>query len=61
MDDALAVRFFLRPFGSPLTIALSGLAIASVVQSGIDLAAVLGAPAGQIDGVSSATGVRQTT
>jgi succinate-acetate transporter protein len=37
MDDAPAVRIFLRPFGSPLTIAMSGLAIASVVQSGLDL------------------------
>jgi hypothetical protein len=31
------VRVFLRPIGSPLTIGMSGLLIASVVQSGLDL------------------------
>jgi hypothetical protein len=30
-------RIFLRPLGSPLTIGMSGLAIASLVQSGLDL------------------------
>lgn len=30
-------RIFLRPVGSPLTIGMSGLAIASLVQSGLDL------------------------
>lgn len=30
-------RVFLRPLGSPLTIGMSGLAIASLVQSGLDL------------------------
>jgi hypothetical protein len=34
---APAPRIFLRPIGSPLTIGMSGLAIASLVQSGIDL------------------------
>lgn len=31
------VRVFLRPIGSPLTVGMSGLAIASLVQSGLDL------------------------
>jgi succinate-acetate transporter protein len=35
--DAPAPRIFLRPIGSPLTIGMSGLAIASLVQSGLDL------------------------
>jgi uncharacterized protein len=30
-------RIFLRPIGSPLTVGMSGLAIASLVQSGLDL------------------------
>lgn len=30
-------RIFLRPVGSPLTIGMSGLAVASLVQSGLDL------------------------
>ena len=30
-------RIFLRPLGSPLTVGMSGLAIASLVQSGRDL------------------------
>lgn len=34
---APAVRVFLRPIGSPLTLGCSGLAIASLVQSGLDL------------------------
>jgi uncharacterized protein len=33
----LPTRIFLRPIGSPLTIGMSGLAIASLVQSGLDL------------------------
>lgn len=38
MDSAAPpVRIFLRPIGSPLTLALSGLAVASFVQSGLDL------------------------
>lgn len=40
MDDP-GVRIFLRPIGSPLTLGLSGLAIASLVQSGLDLGWVL--------------------
>jgi len=35
--DHLEPRIFLRPIGSPLTIGLSGLCIASLVQSGFDL------------------------
>jgi uncharacterized protein len=35
--DAPAPRIFLRPIGSPLTIAMSGLAIASLVESGLSL------------------------
>jgi uncharacterized protein len=37
MNDSLAPRIFLRPIGSPLTLGMSGLAIASLVQSGLDL------------------------
>lgn len=36
-DGAPPTRIFLRPVGSPLTIAMSGLAIASLVQGGFDL------------------------
>ncbi|MGH2859309.1 MAG: hypothetical protein ACRDMJ_17700 [Solirubrobacteraceae bacterium] len=36
MDDP-GVHIFLRPLGSPLTLGLSGLSIASLVQSGLDL------------------------
>lgn len=36
-DHPAAVRVFLRPIGSPLTIGMSGLAVASLVQSGFDL------------------------
>lgn len=38
-DDhtALTPRIFLRPIGSPLTIGMAGLGIASLVQSGLDL------------------------
>jgi succinate-acetate transporter protein len=36
MDQPIA-RIFLRPIGSPLTIGMAGLAIASLVQSGFDL------------------------
>jgi uncharacterized protein len=35
--DQSDVRVVLRPIGSPLTIAMSGLAIGSLVQSGLDL------------------------
>lgn len=35
--DHPTTRIFLRPIGSPLTIGMSGLAIASLVQSGLDL------------------------
>jgi hypothetical protein len=35
--DSLPTRVFLRPIGSPLTIGLSGLAIASLVASGLAL------------------------
>ena len=37
VNDSLAPRIFLRPIGSPLTLGMSGLAIASLVQSGLDL------------------------
>jgi succinate-acetate transporter protein len=33
----METRIFLRPIGSPLTIGMAGLAIASLVQSGLDL------------------------
>jgi succinate-acetate transporter protein len=36
-QSSLPARVFLRPIGSPLTIGMSGLAIASLVQSGLDL------------------------
>jgi uncharacterized protein len=35
--EPVPARIFLRPIGSPLTIGMSGLAIASFVQSGFDL------------------------
>lgn len=35
--ETLPARIFLRPIGSPLTIGMSGLAIASFVQSGFEL------------------------
>ena len=35
--DGLATAVFLRPIGSPLTLGMSGLGIASLVQSGFDL------------------------
>lgn len=37
MNQDPGIRIFLRPIGSPLTIGMSGLAIASLVQSGLDL------------------------
>lgn len=37
MNDGPAPRIFLRPIGSPLTLGMSGLAVASLVQSGLDL------------------------
>src|SRR5579875_1911458 len=36
-QNPLAPRVFLRPIGSPLTIGMAGLTIASLVQSGLDL------------------------
>lgn len=36
-NGAPATRIFLRPVGSPLTIGMAGLAIASLVDSGLDL------------------------
>jgi succinate-acetate transporter protein len=36
-DEAIPARIFLRPIGSPLTVGLSGLAIASLVESGLSL------------------------
>lgn len=35
--NGVSPRVFLRPIGSPLTLGMSGLAIASLVQSGLDL------------------------
>lgn len=38
MSDVRApARIFLRPVGSPLTVGMSGLAVASLIQSGLDL------------------------
>lgn len=37
MSEGPPARVFLRPIGSPLTLGMSGLAIASLVQSGLDL------------------------
>ncbi|MFL5865133.1 MAG: hypothetical protein ACJ780_30945 [Solirubrobacteraceae bacterium] len=37
MNNSMPARIILRPIGSPLTIGMSGLAIASLVQSGLDL------------------------
>ena len=37
MSEPPPVRIFLRPLGSPLTLGMSGLAIASLVQSGVEL------------------------
>ncbi|MGH2867405.1 MAG: hypothetical protein ACRDNK_07540, partial [Solirubrobacteraceae bacterium] len=37
MADSPQVRVVLRPVGTPLTIGMSGLAVASLVQSGLDL------------------------
>lgn len=45
--DAPAPRIFLRPIGSPLTIGMSGLAIASLVESGLALGWVPSSEAGQ--------------
>jgi succinate-acetate transporter protein len=36
-EAALPLRIFLRPVGTPLTIGMAGLAIASLVQGGLDL------------------------
>lgn len=48
MAEQSPVRIFLRPMGSPLTIGLSGLAIASLVQSGFDLGWVAKSQASQV-------------
>lgn len=37
MADSPPVRVILRPVGTPLTVGMSGLAVASFVQSGLDL------------------------
>lgn len=37
MNDDLSARVFLRPIGSPLTLGMAGLGVASLVQSGFDL------------------------
>lgn len=37
IPDGLSPRVFLRPIGSPLSLGMSGLGIASLVQSGFDL------------------------
>jgi succinate-acetate transporter protein len=37
VNDGLPARVFLRPIGTPLTIGMSGLAIASLVESGLQL------------------------
>jgi succinate-acetate transporter protein len=37
IGDGVAPRVFLRPIGSPLSLGMAGLAIASLVQSGYDL------------------------
>ncbi len=37
MADSPQVRVVLRPIGTPLTVGMSGLAVASFVQSGLDL------------------------
>jgi succinate-acetate transporter protein len=47
MDQSNA-RIFLRPIGSPLTIGMSGLAIASLVQSGFDLRWIAAAQAHEV-------------
>lgn len=36
-SEAIPARIFLRPIGTPLTVGLSGLAIASLVESGLSL------------------------
>lgn len=48
MNDAPPARVFLRPIGSPLTLGMSGLAIASLVQSGFDLRWVSVSEAGKV-------------
>ena len=46
--DSASARIFLRPIGSPLTIGMSGLAIASLVQSGFDLRWIAATQAHQV-------------
>jgi succinate-acetate transporter protein len=48
MPETPPARIFLRPIGSPLTIGMSGLAIASLVQSGFDLGWVAKSEAAQV-------------
>jgi uncharacterized protein len=48
MTDIPPARIFLRPIGSPLTIGMSGLAIASLVQSGFDLGWIAKSEAPQV-------------
>jgi uncharacterized protein len=48
MPDTPPARIFLRPIGAPLTIGMSGLAIASLVQSGFDLGWIAKSEATQV-------------
>jgi succinate-acetate transporter protein len=48
MPDPPPATIFLRPIGSPLTVGLSGLAIASLVQSGLDLGWIAKTEASQV-------------
>jgi hypothetical protein len=45
MNDGLPSRVFLRPIGSPLSIGMAGLGIASLIQSGYDLRWIAGSEA----------------
>lgn len=45
MNDGLAPRIYLRPIGSPLSIGMAGLGIASLIQSGYDLRWIAGSEA----------------
>lgn len=47
MSEPAPARIFLRPIGSPLTVSMSGLAIASLVESGLDLGWIPKSQAGQ--------------
>lgn len=48
MADSPLVRVVLRPIGTPLTVGMSGLAVASFVQSGLDLGWVGKSQAGAV-------------